>query len=312
MDNEFDIEKRKRINRLKKMIVRGTISLLLLFALSTFILLVRVYSLSHEVKELKAYIEGESVSVEDNVSLDIPSPSLNIVYEDNVYGISSETEQEMEDPYEDYRKVCLTFDDGPSVYTDDILDILDDYGVKATFFVNGHPGFEDEYRRIVDEGHTIGMHSFSHSYKDVYSNLDSFADDLYQIQSYIKETTGVDCVYYRFPGGSSNTVGNMDMKECISYLNAKGITYYDWNVSSQDASSREQSVNSLVDNVISQIDENSAGTIVVLMHDSQDKHTTVEALPIILEKLADMEDVVMLPISDDITPIQHVTISAED
>lgn len=208
--------------------------------------------------------------------------------------------------YDGIVKVCLTFDDGPSGYTDDILDILDDYGIKATFFINGHEGYEDALKRIVAEGHSIGMHSYSHSYRQVYKNLDSFADDLYEIQSYIYETTGVVCDIYRFPGGSSNHVSNMDMTDCIDYLHAKGIEYYDWNVSASDAVVGGASVNTIVNNVMREISGAETDTIIILLHDSGDKRTTVEALPIIIEKIADMSNVAFVPITDGINPIHHV------
>lgn len=99
-------------------------------------------------------------------------------------------------------KVYLTFDDGPSKYTEEILDILDDYDVKATFFVLGK---ETEYsvkmlQEIARRGHTIGMHSYSHKYADVYRSVEDFSADFYRIYSYILENTGIQSTCYRFPG----------------------------------------------------------------------------------------------------------------
>jgi len=215
------------------------------------------------------------------------------------------------DPYEGMIKVCLTFDDGPSSNTDAILDILDSYGVKGTFFVNGKDGYEEQYRRIVSEGHTLGMHSYSHDYSDIYQDLDSFAEDLYQIQTFLKEITGVECTFYRFPGGSSNTVSDVDMLRCIQYLEAKGISYYDWNVSSGDAVNGYMSVNSIVTNVMAQIETVPSDVIVILFHDSADKDTTVEALPIIIENILAMDNVVIVPVTDELTPVRHIEIESE-
>ena len=99
--------------------------------------------------------------------------------------LSDEGEQTAKD--DGRKKVYLTFDDGPSPYTNDILDILDDYGIKATFFVIGKEGEENQeaYRRIVREGHTIGMHSYSHKYSQIYSSKKAFAADLKKLQDYI-------------------------------------------------------------------------------------------------------------------------------
>ena len=104
-------------------------------------------------------------------------------------------------------------------------------------------GREDEeslaaYKRIVDEGHTIAMHSYSHKYSEIYSSLDAFKKDYEKIQNLIYDTTGVESMYYRFPGGSSNRVSNAHMSDYIKFLNEQGIVYFDWNVSSGDATSQ--------------------------------------------------------------------------
>ncbi len=210
------------------------------------------------------------------------------------------------DPYEGLIKVCLTFDDGPSENTDKILDILGDYGVKATFFVNEKEGYDDQYARIVNEGHTIAMHSATHVYRDVYASLDAFASDLFEIQDFIYEKTGVLTTYYRFPGGSSNKVSATPMEDLIYYLDIKGISYYDWNVASMDAVPGGVSTTDIVSNVLGPIYAGEESEYVILMHDAADKDTTVEALPIIIETLADMENVVIVPISEDTTPVHHL------
>ena len=208
---------------------------------------------------------------------------------------------------EDLHKVYLTFDDGPSENTNAILDILDDYGIKATFFVTGK---EDEaskaaYQRIVAEGHTIAMHSYSHKYSEIYASKEAFQEDFERIQNLIYDTTGVECHYYRFPGGSSNKVSNTDMSEFISYLNEQGITYYDWNVSSGDATSRAFTADELVENVMSDVVKYK--TSVVLLHDATVKTTTVQALPAMIEALQ-QAGAMILPIDEDTTVIQHVSI----
>lgn len=208
---------------------------------------------------------------------------------------------------EDLHKVYLTFDDGPSENTNAILDILDDYGIKATFFVTGK---EDEaskaaYQRIVAEGHTIAMHSYSHKYSEIYASKEAFQEDFERIQNLIYDTTGVECHYYRFPGGSSNKVSNTDMSEFICYLNEQGITYYDWNVSSGDATSRAFTADELVENVMSDVVKYK--TSIVLLHDATVKTTTVQALPAMIEALQ-QAGAMILPIDEDTTVIQHVSI----
>lgn len=203
-------------------------------------------------------------------------------------------------------KVYLTFDDGPSIYTNDILDLLDEYGVKATFFVVGK---EDErsreaIRRIVDEGHTLGMHSYTHKYAEVYASKEDFAADLTKLRDYLYDLTGVESRVYRFPGGSSNTVSPVSMQGLADYLDEQGIVFYDWNISSGDASSKQLSVDTLVRNCTE--DLGKWDTTIILMHDSADKPTTVEALPVIIEQILAREDTVILPITEDTAPIQHI------
>lgn len=202
------------------------------------------------------------------------------------------------------RKVYLTFDDGPSRNTDKILDILNEYGVKATFFVNGKEGFEGQYQRIVAEGHTLGMHSYSHKYQEIYQSLDSYVADLNKMQSFLYEMTGETSKIVRFPGGSSNSVSRVDMHELIAYLNQHDITYFDWNVSSADAGKGYISASQITNNVMRNVMKYDSS--IVLMHDSADKNSTVEALPTIIEKILESENTVLLPISEETTPIQHI------
>lgn len=314
--NEKLIHNKKRVKRLKKAIVIGTFSMLCLTTLLCILSFIRVKQLEKQIEgysnnqsftvdnEKLAYSNGNYAYGKDNLKTETQvNPSINTIYD---YEYKSNDYVESSEANSGIKKIYLTFDDGPSINTNHILDVLDEYGIKATFFVNGHEGFEAQYIRIVNDGHSIGMHSFSHIYKDVYKDLDSFADDLYMIHSYIYDLTGVDCKLYRFPGGSSNQICRMSMRDCIDYLDAKGITYFDWNVSCEDAVTGGASVSTIVNNVINQINRCEDDTIVVLMHDSGDKHTTVEALPIIIEKLASMENVVILPITDETAPIQHI------
>lgn len=203
-------------------------------------------------------------------------------------------------------KVYLTFDDGPSKYTEEILDILDTYDVKATFFVLGK---ESEYsiemlQEIARRGHTIGMHSYSHKYAEIYRSVEDFSADFYQIYSYILENTGIQSTCYRFPGGSSNAISDIDMHVFADFLAEQEIEYFDWNVSSGDGGSVLLDVDTLVRNATSGIPGN--GTSIILMHDAASRPTTVEALPRIIENILAMEDTAILPITDNTTPVHHI------
>ncbi len=202
------------------------------------------------------------------------------------------------------RRVYLTFDDGPSANTDRILDILAQYGVKATFFVVGKEGYTDQYRRIVEDGHTLAMHSYSHRYNEVYASLDSYKADLTKLHDYLYELTGEDCRFVRFPGGSSNTVSKVSMWDLIDYLESEDMVYFDWNVSSGDSTGGKKSVDQLTNNVLENIGKyNNA---VVLFHDAAGKTTTVDALAGIIEKILESDNTVLLPISEDTVKVQHL------
>ncbi len=203
--------------------------------------------------------------------------------------------------------VYLTFDDGPSENTSDILEILRKHNVKATFFVTGKEGEEAGawYRAIVADGHTLGMHSYSHRYSTIYESVDAFKSDFTKLHDYLMDVTGVDSKFYRFPGGSSNQVSNTDVGEFIDFLGEEGMTYYDWNVVCGDATSQIYTADELVENVMTDVVKYRNS--VVLMHDAAEKDTTVEALEILLRKLEEL-GAQILPITED-APVIHHSIS---
>lgn len=136
--------------------------------------------------------------------------------------------------------IYLTFDDGPCAYTKTLLDVLDKYNVKATFFVTGaNPSYYyligEAYRR----GHTIAIHTYSHKYKEIYTSFDAYFEDFTKIKNIVVEQTGVEPWLVRFPGGTSNTVSRRYcegvMTQISQEMTARGYTYCDWNVSSGDA-----------------------------------------------------------------------------
>lgn len=208
---------------------------------------------------------------------------------------------------ENVRKVYLTFDDGPSSNTGRILDILAEYDVKATFFVVGkeEERYQPLYKRIVEEGHTLAMHSYSHKYNEIYQSKESYVEDLTKLQEFLYDTTGVWCRYCRFPGGSSNTVSRVDMHELIGYLEEQDMSYFDWNVSSGDASSAYISPEAIVRN--STVNLGEFHEAMILLHDASDKDSTVEALPRLIEQIQAMEDTKIVPITDDTGAIHHIS-----
>lgn len=184
----------------------------------------------------------------------------------------------------------LTFDDGPSINTNAILDILKKENVKATFFVKGNntEGGKKSYRRIVKEGHSIGNHTFSHEYSYIYKSKDNFVKDFNRLQRLIKDTTGVTPAIIRFPGGSNNTIsqkygGKKIMNELVTYAKSNNLYYVDWNVDSGDAAVTMEKKDKIIENV--KTESSYSDKIIVLMHDAGSKKTTVEALPQIIKDL---------------------------
>ena len=189
------------------------------------------------------------------------------------------------------KEVYLTFDDGPSQNTSKVLKILKDNNVNATFFVNGHLGYEDVYKQIINQGNVIGNHTYSHDYKTQYASILSYNQDIDKLNSYLKGIGIPKPALMRFPGGSNNTVSNNYggkdiMKQLINEEIRKGYQYIDWNVGSGDSDKITESKDVIVNNVM----RGSKGkkSIVILFHDSKPKTTTVEALPLIIKNLKEL------------------------
>jgi len=169
------------------------------------------------------------------------------------------------------KTIYLTFDDGPGPYTERLLNVLDRYGAKATFFVTSQdPRYYDQIGRAFRAGHTIGVHTSSHDYKKIYASEQAFFEDFFAMEEVIREQTGSYTRLFRFPGGSSNTVSNFNpgiMSRLTRAMNDMGYQYYDWNVSSGDAGETKKT-----DQIIKNIKDGCAQHkySVVLQHDIKD------------------------------------------
>lgn len=199
--------------------------------------------------------------------------------------------------------VYLTYDDGPGDYTAALLDVLQKYDVKATFFVTGR-GTDDLIKREYDEGHTVALHTWSHNYAYLYSSVANYYADLQQISDRVKNITGEESKLIRFPGGSSNTVSkrydgrSRIMSTLTRDVEAKGYAYFDWNVDSDDAG-RANSADVVYANVINRL---KPGANVVLQHDI--KPYSVEAVERIIQWCND-NNYVFEPLTKDSPTVHH-------
>ncbi len=247
-----------------------------------------------------------SMTVPTDSASEAPSESTTVSAAETTATATTTTTAKAEQS--DRRRVAyLTFDDGPSENTEKILDILDQYNVKATFFVIYHKNMESKYKAIVERGHTIALHSYTHNYRKIYASEDAYFDDLTKIHDYVYDVTGVDSKIIRFPGGSSNTISNKYCKGIMKTLKEdvvkRGYSYHDWNVDSTDASGNNRDPQVLLDNVKSRLTNSRKSNI--LMHDTgKMKQTTVEALPSIIEYIRS-EGYEMERITEDSKVIRH-------
>ena len=199
--------------------------------------------------------------------------------------------------------VYLTFDDGPGPYTEKLLDILDRYNVKATFFVtNGKPDYQNLIAQEAQRGHTVAIHSASHDYAKIYQSVDAYFADFDEMNSIITAQTGKAADLVRFPGGSSNTISKKYcygiMSQLVCAVEERGFRYCDWNVSSGDAGGTT-STSQVVANVIEGIKSNNVS--VVLQHDI--KNFSVDAVEQIIQ-WGLSEGYTFLPMTST-TPMSH-------
>lgn len=296
-------DRRKRINRMKT----GMIMAIFIWMIVSFVAIVAlIICLVKTNIKLNRFLDAGyekqtsteiSYSSSDNETTTEPESA----YANIVTGIDTDDNIAQEG---DTHYVYLTFDSEPGENTELILDALAQKGVKATFFVAGDDTGENEsiYKRIVDEGHTIGMNSYCNQYSTIYSSTDAFDLDYLQIHDFIYNITGVDSKFYRFPGGSSNEISNVNMAEFVSILNKENVTYFDWNVSAGDASN-DYTVDDIVKNVTEGV--LNYKTSVVLLHDNSNKSTTAEAIGPLVDALQAMQAEI-LPIDENTYVVQYI------
>lgn len=178
------------------------------------------------------------------------------------------------------KTIYLTFDDGPSYLTNEILDILKEENVPATFFIVGRmvDGYADVVWRTYNDGHTVALHTHTHNYPYIYADDENYFNDLRDVSNTLYNITGKRSRILRLPGGSSNGISRQYnlgiMTRITNNLEINDYYYFDWNIDSGDASGKltsEEIYNYTVGSLKFQHN-------IVLMHDTSTKKTTVEAL----------------------------------
>lgn len=204
-------------------------------------------------------------------------------------------------------KICLTFDDGPSFVTEEILDKLKANNIKATFFiVNYKIEQKPIISRIIDEGHTLAIHNYSHSYKKIYKSTSSYMKYHNKLYKKIKKDFQYEAKIMRFPGGTSNTVSRNYSRNIMKKLSKKvtkeGFIYFDWNIDSGDASGYNISKTKIANNTIDGLRKKR--TNIVLMHDTGSKETTADALQKVID-YGNNNGYVFEAITEETQKVQH-------
>lgn len=286
--------RKKRVKRIKKIIVGTAIVLLLLPTIICLFLLVKVHSLEKQIETITKVSDSGVVKAQEKEVKTTKAPKKASTAEPTIKPTDDTTT----------KKVYLTFDDGPGSQTGKILDILKKNHVKATFFVTGKEDASSKkiYQRIVKEGHTLAMHSYSHIQDVIYDSKEAFEKDLKQINRCLYEATGVHTKFYRFPGGSSTQNTSLSIQNFIDVLKKNHYLYLDWNVISPDINNANATKEQVVTGVMQGVD--AYDTAVVLMYDVADKPMTVKALPSIIKQIK-AKNYELLPVDESMILIQH-------
>ncbi|SFR93791.1 polysaccharide deacetylase family protein [Anaeromicropila populeti] len=247
-------------------------------AVFCIVALILCYKVEQSVYQTKTYSYYKSLTADMQDSLLVQDTDAKQSMQDNVL---EENEKEAE-----IKKVAyLTFDDGPSKITKDVLKVLKDEDVRATFFIIGSQITEDTepvLKEMIDNGNVIGVHTYSHVGKSIYKSPDAYFEDFTKACDKIKEVTGMEPKILRFPWGSTNSFMSNYSEKIISELELEGFTYYDWNVSAEDSVGKPTEY-SILHNI--EKDYKKYKQPVILMHDSAINKLTAKVLPKIIKEL---------------------------
>jgi peptidoglycan/xylan/chitin deacetylase (PgdA/CDA1 family) len=199
--------------------------------------------------------------------------------------------------------IYLTFDDGPSRYTNDILRYLQNYDIPATFFVmpDDTEAGRNFLNTMLDRGHEIGIHCMDHRYEVIYRSVEAYLEDFNQAWNLVYEQTGYKPYLFRFPGGSINDHNFYVRRDIIDEMTRRGFVYFDWNVDSRDA--MDATWTEMYNTVLNEVA--AVPRAVVLFHDRPGGYNTVLVIDDIIKALlADPEEYTFSAITRETRPMQ--------
>jgi peptidoglycan/xylan/chitin deacetylase (PgdA/CDA1 family) len=276
---------------------RNKIILLVFCILSIYIVgQLRLRTLREKETALPAWENQRNIELMALMENRMASNHVHVNADTDSFGESKDYKELFPDLYAVYEKpksekskkvAYLTFDDGPSTNTFEILDILQENGIKATFFIVGKAitdEGEDALRRMKNEGHAIGIHTYSHACNEIYCSVERFLKDFNMVYEQIHEITGERVNIYRFPWGSNNGYSKNIKDALMEEMERRGFLCYDWNVDANDSVGKptEYSIRRNIEKDLKNQDHP-----IILLHDSSVNDLTVKTLPGIIRMLRD-------------------------
>ena len=278
------------IYSMKKYVDKKRITFIVIAIVAIIITLsMSIYYLVDTTLRVKKSKEFEKQIIEYNQQQQEEAKQKEIEKQAKIPKLTEQGKENIKNIYHTDKKVAyLTFDDGPSNNTHQILDILKQNNIKATFFVLGSQVeiFPETTNRIYNEGHYIANHGYSHKYSEIYQSPEQVLNEFNQCNQIVAKTINVpeyNSHLFRFPGGSVGGKYAELKKQAITLLEQNDILHIDWNSLTGDSEKVNPTEEYLMDNL--QKTTEGKNSLVILMHDAQAKHITVETLPKVIEYL---------------------------
>lgn len=237
-----------------------------------------IYS-SETITEIENATTNQTTTTTEITTIEPPTPVRNMYPDMTVEKVPFKEDVEGD------KVVYITFDDGPWEGTSQLLDLLDQYNVKATFFVTAQYLEEDKLidalKEIHDRGHAIAVHTYSHDYDVIYSSVESYVKDFHKMDDIIFRATGERSSIFRLPGGSNAKYSSDIRTDLLTEMNYRGFVYYDWNA--YDGGCDNYSIDGMISKAVREASAHDKG--ILLMHDTKAQSFILQTLPDIISQL---------------------------